>query len=72
MKKEISQNRAHLPQSFRPRIIVCDINSSMLQVGEKRAKEKGYMDDSDIALEFLQGDAECLPVGFLFPSSIYF
>jgi len=59
------------------RIIVCDINAEMLQEGRRRAKEKGYSQGETwlsgsapsssssatggIIVEFVQGDAECLP-----------
>lgn len=53
----------------RPKVIVCDINASMLAVGEERAKKLGYSSSSsssssvttdDAELVWLQGDAETL------------
>jgi 2-methoxy-6-polyprenyl-1,4-benzoquinol methylase len=56
------------------KIFVCDINAEMLQEGRRRAKERGYsqgdtwLSSADAAsapggvhVEFVQGDAECLP-----------
>lgn len=55
----------------RPRIIVCDINPSMLAVGQSRAEQKGLLDKGPgstkvqlvdrPALEFVVGNAEQLP-----------
>lgn len=43
-------------------ITVCDINSSMLEVGEQRAAEKGYLNCTHgIDMDFVEGDAEKLP-----------
>ncbi|KAL5221790.1 hypothetical protein ABZP36_026503 [Zizania latifolia] len=39
-------------------IYVCDINPNMLNVGKKRASERGYKEDS--FLSWIQGDAEAL------------
>ena len=55
------------PNALRPKIIVCDINTSMLGVGEERAKKLGYSSSTttkgptdDAELVWLQGDAEVL------------
>ena len=40
------------------KVIVCDINGSMLKVGEDRAINQGYNNDS---LEWIEGDAQKLP-----------
>lgn len=45
----------------RPHVIVCDINASMLGVGEERAHKLGYMKpDGDVQLSWMQGNAETL------------
>lgn len=44
-----------------PRVVVCDINPSMLRVGKERASEYGYLQNSDIKLEFAEANAEALP-----------
>ncbi len=43
------------------RIIVCDINPAMLQVGRDRAVDRGLLDEK-AGLEWLTGNAESLPV----------
>eukprot|EP00117_Sycon_ciliatum_P033018 scpid28581/ scgid25496/ 2-methoxy-6-polyprenyl-1,4-benzoquinol methylase, mitochondrial; Ubiquinone biosynthesis methyltransferase COQ5 len=40
-------------------VIVCDINESMLRVGQQRATEQGIQDDR---LQWVQGNAEKLPM----------
>ncbi|KAG8079194.1 hypothetical protein GUJ93_ZPchr0007g4859 [Zizania palustris] len=40
------------------KIYVCDINPNMLNVGKKRASERGYKEDN--FLSWIQGDAESL------------
>ena len=42
------------------RAVVCDINESMLEVGKRRASERGYPAD-DARLKWVHGDAEKLP-----------
>jgi len=44
----------------RTKVIVCDINADMLQIGRERAKR--YLAKSN-QLEFIQGNAEALPFG---------
>lgn len=41
-------------------VVVCDINPSMLQVGQQRARDKAYGDD-DPGLSWVEGNAEKLP-----------
>eukprot|EP00245_Coleochaete_scutata_P001582 TRINITY_DN11963_c0_g1_i1.p1 TRINITY_DN11963_c0_g1~~TRINITY_DN11963_c0_g1_i1.p1 ORF type:complete len:311 (+),score=61.03 TRINITY_DN11963_c0_g1_i1:253-1185(+) len=55
------------PGGFRPsdaqeetKVIVCDINPDMLEVGKKRAREQGLEEGG--ALVWLEGDAEALPL----------
>eukprot|EP00457_Paulinella_chromatophora_P012421 gb/GEZN01012630.1/.p1 GENE.gb/GEZN01012630.1/~~gb/GEZN01012630.1/.p1 ORF type:complete len:298 (+),score=33.17 gb/GEZN01012630.1/:26-919(+) len=46
-------------------VVVCDINSSMLSVGQERAARRGYLGrdeaSSFLSIEFVEGDAEKLP-----------
>jgi len=44
-------------------VVVCDINNSMLQVGESRAHSLGYHS----GISWVEGDAQCLP----FPDSSF-
>eukprot|EP00123_Amoebidium_parasiticum_P012781 comp21571_c0_seq1/m.30140 comp21571_c0_seq1/g.30140 ORF comp21571_c0_seq1/g.30140 comp21571_c0_seq1/m.30140 type:complete len:316 (-) comp21571_c0_seq1:249-1196(-) len=39
-------------------VVVCDINTSMLEVGKQRARERGYRDEE---ISWVAGDAEKLP-----------
>ena len=43
-------------------VVVCDINPSMLQVGQQRARDKAYGDD-DPGLSWVEGNAEKLVCG---------
>ncbi len=45
----------------RPDIVVCDINPSMLRVGEERARARGFGGASRPTFSWVQGDAEQLP-----------
>ena len=45
-------------------ITVCDINTSMLQVGQERARGRGYHENVRPKLEWITGDAEALEVFF--------
>ena len=47
------------PEADKSRVIVCDINPSMLQVGRRRAEERGFLGKE--ALHFTVGDAQSLP-----------
>lgn len=50
---------SHAAQGNSTRVLVCDINESMLNVGKQRAAQLG-ISDQDIAWQ--QGNAECLPL----------
>ena len=39
-------------------MVVCDINKSMLSVGEDRAQDRGY---TDARIDWVEGDAQKLP-----------
>ena len=39
-------------------VVVCDINKSMLGVGEDRAVERGYQDNK---IQWVEGDAQVCP-----------
>jgi len=49
-------------QSPRASVTVCDINASMLEVGKERARERGYLNVSPSEIEFVEGNAETLPL----------
>lgn len=54
-----------------PEITVCDINASMLDVGEERARQLGYDGPGAKArLKWIQGDAEKLAVCGMFDGRI--
>ena len=44
-------------ESFSEKIVCCDINASMLKVGEERAQKMGFSED----VEWVEGDAQKLP-----------
>jgi demethylmenaquinone methyltransferase/2-methoxy-6-polyprenyl-1,4-benzoquinol methylase len=54
-----------LPSEKRSKVTVVDINPSMLKVGEERARKLGYFmspEDGDPHIQFVEGNAERLPV----------
>lgn len=55
-----NQLQKELPTTAQGEIIVCDINSSMLQVGQERANEKGKI-GNNVRLQWVEGNAEDLP-----------
>lgn len=55
------QRGEHEQTSKLSAITVCDINPDMLGVGEKRAFDRGYLDDGNVSMRFVEGDAEVLP-----------
>lgn len=48
------------PATFQSSVTVCDINQAMLDVGKERGKK---LDLTDSEINWIQGDAENLPVG---------
>lgn len=54
-----SIRRSSVAARARPRVIVCDINASMLAVGRERAQKLGYA-APDVDLQFLLDDAQQL------------
>jgi 2-methoxy-6-polyprenyl-1,4-benzoquinol methylase len=58
-----SIRRSFVRPTIPPRIIVSDINPSMLEVGKERARERGYLSGpkaQDVTLDWRVGDAEDL------------
>ncbi|XP_064613372.1 ubiquinone/menaquinone biosynthesis C-methyltransferase UbiE-like [Liolophura sinensis] len=41
-------------------VTICDINQAMLEVGKKKAMERGFQEGRDVS--WLRGNAECLPL----------
>jgi len=58
----IKSSPYYIPETKPSKIVVSDINPSMLEVGKTRAAEKGYLKSKDPSLEWLVADAEKLPL----------
>jgi len=63
----IRHNGGSKASALESAVTVCDINASMLEVGEERARQRGYMPAAGgatvggVELNFIEGDAEKLP-----------
>lgn len=58
----IKANSTNVADPAPSHITVCDINPSMLGVGEQRAQDKGYLSGKwGVGMDFVEGDAEKLP-----------